>query len=157
MTRATPAIIVHSADHAVAALTAAKEAGVAVVLASAPGAGIYGGAGWFAALVAAAADAVPGARSEAVLDCGDAPGAVLAALRAGIGRVRFTGPKRAGDRLAAIAKESGATVDRKALPGLDLARESDPLAACRAFLAGPSRTRVTKAKPRAARNRSAAN
>ena len=36
----------------------------------------------------------PGVAVEAVLDCGDEAGTVLAALRAGFKRVRFTGPSR---------------------------------------------------------------
>src|SRR6185312_2439664 len=79
-----PAVVVHSLAHAVAALEAAADAGCSVTLLSAPDAGIYAGAGWFKAVVEAAREAEPGARFDAILDCGDQAGAVQAALRAGI-------------------------------------------------------------------------
>src|SRR6202521_3028851 len=86
----SPVLVIHSLAHAVAALRAA-EAGRAVTLASAPDAGIYAGAGWFRALIAAARDAVPAAQSAALLDCGDDAGAAQGALRAGIDGVIFNG------------------------------------------------------------------
>jgi len=84
-------IIVHSLDQAVAALKAAARTGRPIVLSSAPDAGIYAGPGWFGAVVAAAREAVPDARFSAILDCGDQAGAALAAIRAQIERVIFTG------------------------------------------------------------------
>lgn len=102
-----PAIVVHSLDHAVAALRAAAAADCAVTLVSAPEAGIYAGAGWFAALVALAGDAVPAARFRGVLDCGDDAGAAMAAIRAGVATVVFTGPADTAGRLAEIAAASG--------------------------------------------------
>ncbi len=41
----------------------------------------------------------PEARVSALIDCGDQPGHVMAALRQGLKRVRFTGPKTLGSRL----------------------------------------------------------
>src|SRR5438034_5530001 len=76
--RDAPVIIVHSLAHAVAALGAAAETGHPVVIASAPDAGIYAGAGWFAAVLRAAREAVPAAECDALLDCGDDAGAAMA-------------------------------------------------------------------------------
>ena len=102
-----PVVVAHSLGHAIAVLTAAAGAGRAIVLASAPGAGSYGGPGWFGALVAAAREAVSGARFSALLDCGDDVGAALAAIRSEIEGVVFTGRADVARRLADIARQHG--------------------------------------------------
>jgi hypothetical protein len=117
-----PVIIVHSLAHAVAALSAAAEAGRPVTLASAPDAGICGGAGWFGALVAAARDAVPTAQCTALLDCGDDAGAAQAAIRAGIESIVFIGRADVAGRLADIAGQRGIRlVTDRPVAALDLA------------------------------------
>ena len=103
-----PVIIIHSLPHAVAALTAAAEAGRPVVLASAPDAGIYAGPGWFREVLRAAREAVPTALFGALLDCGDDAGAAMAAIRAGVEAIVFTGRAGVAARLADIAAQSGA-------------------------------------------------
>ena len=120
-----------------AALAAAIELGVPVTLESAPGAGGYAGPGWWTALVAAARAEHPNADMTAVLDCGEEPGAVLAALRAGVPRIRFTGAAQTRARLAAIATQLGAAVDGAADEEevLDLLEARDPLILSRRFLA----------------------
>ncbi|MGC2202276.1 MAG: hypothetical protein WA633_19335 [Stellaceae bacterium] len=100
-------VIVHSLSHAVAALTAASRAGREILLASAPDAGGYTGPGWFKALAAAAQEAVPEARFSALLDCGDNVGAALAAIRAEVDGVIFTGRADVTRRLADIARQHG--------------------------------------------------
>ena len=107
----TPVIIVHSLDQAVAALKAAAQAGRPIVLSSAPDAGIYAGPGWFRALVEAAREAVPDARFSAILDCGDQAGAALAAIRAQIEQVIFTGRADVASRLADIARQHGVRLE----------------------------------------------
>ena len=135
--RSPPRIIIHSLDHARAALAAAAAAGVPVVLASAEGAGGYAGPLWFKALVEMALGEHPGMAAAAVLDCADEAGTTLAALRAGIKRVRFTGAEEARQRLAGIAAQLGAEIESgAALPALDLIDARDPARACRAYLAG---------------------
>src|SRR5216683_6656696 len=120
-TSAAPVIIIHSVAHAVAALSAAAEAGRPVTLASAPHAGIYAGPGWFGALVAAARAAVPEAQCAALIDCGDDAGAAQAALRAGIEGIIFTGRSDVADRLADIASQHGARLlTTRPVPALDL-------------------------------------
>jgi acyl-CoA reductase-like NAD-dependent aldehyde dehydrogenase len=103
-----PVIIIHSLLHAVAALSAAAEAGRRVVLASAPDAGVYAGPGWFREVLRAAQEAVPEAQFSALLDCGDDPGAAMAAIRAGVEAIVFTGRADVAARLADIAAQSGA-------------------------------------------------
>jgi hypothetical protein len=77
------------------------------MLASAPDAGGYAGPGWFSALIAAARADVPGAASSAILDCGDNVGAALAAIRAEIEGVIFTGRPDVALRLTDIARQHG--------------------------------------------------
>ena len=79
---ATPlprAVVVHGVCDALVALAP----GVPVTLLSAPGAGAYAGAGWWRALVAIAHAAHPATPCRDVLDCADAPGHAMAAIRAG--------------------------------------------------------------------------
>ena len=117
-----PVIIIHSLAHAVAALSAAAQAGRKVTLASAPDAGIYAGPGWFREIVRAAREAVPAAQCAALLDCGDDAGAAQAAIRAGSEGVVFTGREDVAERLADIAAQSGANViTARPTPALDLA------------------------------------
>jgi hypothetical protein len=103
-----PVIIIHSLAHAVAALSAASEAGRPIVLVSAPEAGIYAGPGWFRELVRGAREAVPEARFSTILDCGADAGAAIAAIRAGVEGVVFTGRADVAARLGDIAAQAGA-------------------------------------------------
>jgi len=135
-------IIIHSFDQARTALAAAAALDRDVTLASAPGAGAYGGPGWFKALTEAAARAVPDAHYDTVLDCGAAPGIALAALRLGLKRVRFGGRSEALRRLQAIATQLGATLEADDEEALDLRGARQPEARCRAWLAGGAVTRA---------------
>jgi hypothetical protein len=129
-------IVIHTPGHAHAALAAAASLALPVTLASAPGAGLYAGPGWFKAVIAVARSEFPAVACACVLDCGDEPGMVLAALRHGLKRVRFDGPDAVAARLADIAAQRGAAIERGALePALDLIDRDDPEALCRAFLA----------------------
>jgi hypothetical protein len=103
-------VIVHGLTPARAAVAVRAD----VLLLSAPGAGAYAGAGWFAALVRQAGAA------RAALDCGPDAGAVLAAFRAGLQCAVFTGDAAMARRLATVAEEAGATLLRAAPPALDL-------------------------------------
>ncbi len=128
-------IIVHSLKEARAAVVAAAELGVPVTLASAPEAAGYLGALWFRELVAMAAAERPEAEVDAVLDCGDQPGHVMAALRQGLKRVRFTGPKSTATTLRALASQYDAEIMTGALRAHDLLDQAEPEAACRRWLA----------------------
>ncbi len=124
-----PAVIVHGLDHARTALAAGRP----VTLLSAPGAALYGGAGWWLALVAAALaeraagcgpaglhSGVAPADCPSILDCADAAGSALEALRAGQACLVLwhTAPGRAA--IAAIAAAAGARLLATAPPALDL-------------------------------------
>ena len=129
------AVIVHSLDHALAALAAAHGTGAAVTLRSAPGAAAYLGASVFRDMVAEAALAFPAVPLTAVLDCGNDPGLALNALRQRIGALRLDASADVRRRVADIAAQTGAVLDGDLGPALDLFAVADAEAACRAWLA----------------------
>ncbi len=94
-----PAVVVHGLADAVAALAP----GLAVTLLSAPGAGVFAGAGWWRALVAAARAVHPATPCADVLDCADAPGMAMAAIRAGQALLVLDPACPAFARIAALA------------------------------------------------------
>ncbi len=130
-------IIIHSADHALAALSVADEMGVGVTLLSASGAAAYMGAVVFRDMVAIAQEAYPGVKVTAVLDCGDDPGLALGAMRHGIGAVSISNIPEIRAKLRDIADQRGVMVYEKDGPVLDLVDMTDPLAAIRAWLNEP--------------------
>jgi hypothetical protein len=76
---AHPAVVVHGLDDAMAALSP----GLPVLLLSAPNAATFMGCLWWRALVQAARRACPDTEASDALDCGEAPGYAMAALREG--------------------------------------------------------------------------
>jgi hypothetical protein len=126
-------IIVHSLAHALAALAAAQTLNRPVTVASAPGAALQVGPGWFKAVVDQARATYPDVAVTAILDCGDQPGAVMAALRIGLTHLRFEGPSATHSKLT----EMGTIFVDPPEAALDLLDSRDPPAACRAFLNGP--------------------
>lgn len=130
-------IVVHSLGQARAALVAAASLKRKVVLASGPGAGAYAGPAWFKSLVEQAKSACPGAEAEAALDCGEAAGAALAALRMGFKRVGFSGNAQARADLEDMARALGAAIETGSDDSaLDLRDQKNAEASCRAYLAG---------------------
>jgi hypothetical protein len=96
-------VIVHDLGQARAALAVAAELGCAIDLRSAPGAAAYAGVGYLEAL----GELVD---HELIIDCGDDPGIVMAALRIGCRRLVFSGAADAARRLAEMAEQLGAAV-----------------------------------------------
>ncbi|MSO88816.1 MAG: hypothetical protein EXQ89_02395 [Rhodospirillaceae bacterium] len=133
--RRSRAIIVHTIDHARAALGAAAELGVTVTLLSPPGAAGYAGIGYFHKTIELAAAEHPNVAFSAILDCAAEAGRVLAAFRRGVKCVRFHGAATVAVKLAAIGAQSGATLASRTPRALDLRWVEDPAAACRAWLA----------------------
>ena len=127
-------IIVHSLAEARAAVSAAAELGVPVTLASAPEAAGYLGALWFRELVQMASAERPEAQVSALIDCGDQPGHVMAALRQGLKRVRFTGSKTTAATLRNLASQYDAEIVTGALRAHDMADQAEPETACRRWL-----------------------
>ncbi len=89
-----------------AALAAAKARGASLSVSSIPDGAISSGAQWFAAVAAELAKEFPGTLADAILDCGDSPGAALGALRSGILAIRYDGPDRA--RMRELVEAQGA-------------------------------------------------
>ena len=132
-------IIVHDLEQATAALQAANDCKRSVTLRSAPEAAAYLSATVFKAMIDEAATAVPGAKYEAALDCGDKPGLVMNALRHGIKVIRTNLSDELHTKMASIAEQTGATVKPyekpyDETPVLDLHHVSDPASACRDWL-----------------------
>lgn len=114
-----PAVTVHDAGDAALALSLAGPRGV--LLLSAPGAAGSLGAPWFLAILAQARAAHPEVVHGAVLDCADAPGHALAALRAGL-RDLVLDPACPGfAQVAAAAAELGGRLRAARPPALDFA------------------------------------
>jgi hypothetical protein len=125
-------IIVHSLDHALAAFAAADAAKVPLTLASARGAAAQAGPAWFKALIEAARAAYPGVVATAILDCGDEPGMVMAALRLGLTRLRFGGSEPLRAKLTAMG--AAFVAEPASSAQLDLLDTREPKVLCRAFL-----------------------
>lgn len=129
------AFVVHDLEQAKAALKAARERGLCVLLVSAKGAAATLGPAVWREMIAAAEKAEPGALAAAVLDCGDDPGFALAALREGVKAIRVDARPEVRAKLADIAGQRGATLmaDRPD-PVCDLNTGADALAAARDWL-----------------------
>jgi hypothetical protein len=140
-----PAVVVHALHQAEAALAAAGPRGV--LLLSAPGAGGFAGAGWFLALVAEARRRHPAVACAAALDCADAPGSALAALRAGVRVIVLEGGCPAFGAVAAAAAELGAAVLPARPPAFDLGRAEPARRDTQAGLAAWLAMEVPQASP----------
>ncbi len=128
-------IIIHSLDHARAALAASIALGVPVRLRSPSHAAAYLGTTVFREMISAAETDYPSAEFIAVFDCGENPGHALNALRHGIKVVRIRCADEVRARIADIADQMSASLDDFDGPSLDLLDESDPPERCRAWLA----------------------
>jgi hypothetical protein len=105
-----PAVIVHCLGDAVAALARAAMDGTGVTLLSAPGAALYAGCGWWQALVSQARAAHPEVPCMDILDCADATGQAMAALRIGLPRLVLWPNAPSRDAVVAIAHSMGGFV-----------------------------------------------
>ena len=123
-----PTVVVHGRGQAEWVLRVA--AGRPLLLVSAPGAALNAGPGWFKAVLDQAVAKHPGAPFQAALDCAAAPGAALAALRAGFRLVIFDLGHPAAASVLAAAAEAGAEVlgtrpEALDMAGLDPRRRDD--------------------------------
>ncbi len=112
-----PAVVVHGLDQARSALRPA----LPVTLLSAPGAAVFAGCLWWRALVGQARAEFPAAVLADVLDCADAPGQAMAALRVGQRALVLDPACPAFAAVTAAAANLGATVLSCRPPALDLA------------------------------------
>jgi len=141
LTRDDRAITVISLAQAEAALAAAAELGVCVTIISAPNAAESVGPGWFDAVIAAARRRYPDVEVTAILDCGDAPGHALAAIRHDVQAIRYDGPATA--KIGDIAEQSGTILFSERPVSLDLQDKEvaglDLMAECRDWLGSDRR------------------
>jgi hypothetical protein len=110
-----PAVMVHGLEQARAALAP----GLPVTLLSGPGAASYAGVGWWRALVTLAA--AGGAAPPDVLDCGQATGRALEAVRAGQRLLVLRADPTLFRDVAERAALGGGEVLHCAPPALDMA------------------------------------
>lgn len=101
-----PAVVVRGLAEARAALAPGRP----VTLLSAPGAALHAGCGWWRALVLAAREAHPDVPCLDILDCADATGMALAALRIGVSRLVLWPSAPGRDAAVAIAAAQGGFV-----------------------------------------------
>jgi hypothetical protein len=106
-----PCVVIHGLPDARAALAP----GLPVTLLSAPGAGVYAGCGWWRAVIAAAA------APHDILDCADAPGRALEALRHGQKLLVLLEHAPGRDAVARVAKARRAQLLAVRPVALDLA------------------------------------
>jgi hypothetical protein len=94
--------------------------GAPVVLLSAEAAALYAGSGWWRALIAGAIAEYPDAMCDDILDCADASGLALGALRIGQRRIVLHPSAPGWNRVAATAASLGALVLAERPPALDM-------------------------------------
>ena len=109
----SPAVIIHGLGMARAAL----EPGLPLTFLSAPGAGVYAGVGWWREVIEAAA--APAGTCD-ILDCGDAPGRALEALRRGQKHLLLQAEPAIWEDVADRAEQVGATLLARCPDALDL-------------------------------------
>jgi hypothetical protein len=136
---AGPAVIVNGRDDAVAALRGAR--GAPITLLSAPGAVLFAGCLWWREVVRQARAIVPDANATDILDCADASGLAVSALRLGQQAVVLSDQAPGYSSVLAIAHDLGAQVLPMAPPALDLA-ERGAARRLDAWLAGDTRKTV---------------
>ena len=108
-----PAVVVHGLPH----LRIATAPGRPVTLLSGPGAAIYAGCGWWRALMALGAGTTP-----AIIDCADAPGRAMEAMRAGCRLLILDPGVPAWKLVESRAAVAGATLLASRPAALDLAK-----------------------------------
>jgi len=105
---------------------AALAVGQPVTLLSAEGAGAYAGAGWWQALVRLARATPPGGQAPDILDCGDAAGRALEALRAGQVKLILRAPPKIFSDVEGFATAQGAVLMAAPPASLDLFERGAP-------------------------------
>jgi hypothetical protein len=116
-----PVVVVHSLADARLVLAH----GQPVTLLSAEAAALYAGCGWWRALTAAARTEFPQVPIEDLLDCADASGQALAALRIGLRHLILTPDAPGRARVAKIVANLNGTLLPERPPALDLAHPAN--------------------------------
>jgi hypothetical protein len=111
-----PAVIVHGAEDARAALAP----GLPITLLSAPGAAMFAGCLWWREVVVLARASHQHTQAIDILDCADASGMAMGALRNGVCRLVLWPAAPGWNAVAAIAERQGGFVLPLAPAALDL-------------------------------------
>jgi hypothetical protein len=115
-----PAVVIHGLAQARSVLMMGRP----VTLLSAQGAALFAGAGWWQAVIARACAEHPDVRMNDILDCADASGLALGALRIGQ-RELILSPEAPGfASVAAIAASLGSKLLTSRPPAIDMADRS---------------------------------
>jgi hypothetical protein len=117
-----PAVIVHGLADARAALAV----GEPVTLLSAPGAALFAGCLWWRELISLARVEYPDVVATDILDCADASGMAMGALRSGVTRLVLWPTAPGWQAVAAIAEREGGYVLPQAPEALDMAARIAP-------------------------------
>ena len=112
-----PAVVIHGLPDARAVLAV----GHPVTLLSASGAALYAGCGWWRALIAQARAEHADVPIDDILDCADAPGLALGAIRIGQRRIVLDPAAPGWPSVAAIATSLGGEVLTSRPPSIDMA------------------------------------
>jgi hypothetical protein len=112
-----PVVVVHGIADARRVLAL----GCPVTLLSASGAALYAGCGWWRALVERARAEFPAVALDDILDCADASGYALGALRIGQRRIVLWAEAPGRPAVVAIAASLGGEVLTSRPPALDMA------------------------------------
>ncbi len=137
----SPAIIIHSLEQARATLQAAHDLDTVPILLSPRGFAASMGAAVFQAMIDQASVDIPDVTFRAALDCADAPGHAMAALRAGVKAIVLEAHVEARGRVANIARENDCEIYDNSIYGdtdqaapLDLLDHAEPYTACWDYL-----------------------
>ena len=112
-----PAVVIHGLAHARVVLAIGRS----VTLLSAPGAALFAGCGWWRAVIERARGEYRGVPIDDILDCADAPGLALGALRIGQRRLVLSPASPGWQSVAAITASLGGEVLSSRPPALDMA------------------------------------
>jgi hypothetical protein len=111
-----PAVAIHGLDDARTVLAA----GQPVTLLSARGAALFAGCAWWRALIEQARREFPAVPFSDILDCADASGLALSAIRLGQRRIALDPQGPGWNAVAAIAASHGGEVLTHRPPALDM-------------------------------------
>ncbi len=128
------AVVIHGLVDARRTCHIARDLGVEILLVSSPDAVSYIGPTWFFDITLQVKQEFPDVVIDAVLDCGDAAGGALAALRAGIKSIHYSGEKNVAHKIEDIAKQRGAKLLRSTPRAFDPRRSANPDGELRAWL-----------------------
>jgi fructose/tagatose bisphosphate aldolase len=134
MPEARRVIIIHTLEHARAALEAASEARMPVIVQSAPDAIHYAGSLYLLTLFRQARHSVPDADAIFILDADAAAAEAISAMQMGHTHLRSNAQSGLAGKISDIAAQLGVVMIAGEYEALDLLRHHDAKEACRKWL-----------------------